>query len=320
MHDPLDQLHTLSGVNTLAILTKDNKRIVLLGDQHTPYKGLTCPDCHKDCFTVKRLIRSLATYHTKIGTDFDLFGEFYAPFGDSKNTDVLKNMIKITKLDEEYAKKDPIILFEMRKEFARESYIHKATTVRFHYVDMRTSPYIQSKGLDILSDAPGVCNPDVYYRLFKIAYPTKAILSATIIDICFESKDPENKISKQYRKLPISERRLVRGFIEKRINAISKHFSYSDIRDYVFWLKMLLVDSYTICRFLRFFAGQQPGSTTVFLEGAAHTWTVLEFLKLSGCDIILNTHPKNVFDMINMNVKMSKCIHTDNHFPNRNKY
>ena len=312
--DPLEYLQRLSGVNALAILAKDNKRIVLLGDQHTPYKGLTCSDCHKECFTIKRFIRALARYHTKTGTDFDLFGEFYAPFSDSKNPDVLKHMVKVAKLDEDFGKKEPSILIELRKEFAREAYIHKATAVRFHYVDVRTSPYIQSKGLDLLSDAPGVCNPENYYRLFKVAYPTKSSLSMTIIDICFESKDPENKISKQYRKLPLSERRLVRGFIEKRIQAINNHFSYSGISNIMncaFWLKMVLVDSYTICRFLRFFAKQPPGSTSVFLEGAAHTWAVLEFLKISGCEVILNTHPKNVFEMITWNMKMSKCIHTN---------
>jgi hypothetical protein len=90
--DPLHILKELSGVNAVSVLLKDKKRIVLLGDVHTPYEGKGCKKCVDDCFTVKRLVAELCDYHTKTKTEFDFFGELLAPSFDRKKSGKCKHL------------------------------------------------------------------------------------------------------------------------------------------------------------------------------------------------------------------------------------
>lgn len=296
----------------MALLTNNDKRIVLLGDAHTPYKGLSCKKCHDDCYTVTRFIRSLAAYHKKQTPkqEFDVFIETYAPLGNSKQKKDLQQMIDIVKLEEKDKdqRHNPLLIFELRKEFSKDVYIHTANTIRYHYVDVRITPYIENLGLGIVSNSSCL-------HLIKLAYPTKIKINSTIVHICFESRDPENRISKQYHKLSQSNKLSVRHFIEHRIQVIHKDNPYLQDETFgacLFYLRCLLLDCYTICRFLRFFERQPPGSTTVYFAGSLHTWTMLEFLtQMNNKTVcIINTHPKKFKDLLdNGEFKTtSKCI------------
>jgi hypothetical protein len=278
--DPLEHLKYLSGVNTLAILTKDEKRIIMLGDVHSSYSNLLCKDCVNDCYTIKRLVKDLMKYHTNTKTEMDFFGEFYGMRDNLSQKEML----------------------ELRAEFAEETYIHKSKTNRFHYVDVRSMPFVEEYGLE--GYRPITC-----FTVFKRAYPTKTKLNNTILNICFESKDPRNKISKQYFKLPLAERKLVRKHIEKCIKNINNKADFEK-PTYGIFMASLLVDCYAICRFLRFFAKQPAGSTTIFFEDASHIRVVIDFLQSWGCDVILNTNPPKLptFDNTEGIRVMSKCI------------
>jgi hypothetical protein len=307
--DPFTQIRELSGVVYVALLSKHDKRIVLLGDAHTPYKGLSCKKCHTDCYTVTRFIKSLASYHAKTNTELDVFIETYAPLGNSKQKKDLQQMIDIVKFEEteKEQRREPKILFEIRKEFSKEVYIHTANTIRYHYVDIRVTPFIEETGLGLRSTLSN-CS-----FLKKAAYPTKSKINSTILHICFVNQDPENKISKQFYKLSRTNKQCVRRFIEQRIQAIHKDLPYTEMFDSCFfWLCCLLLDCYMICRFLRFFERQPPGSTTVYFAGAAHTWTLFEFITQmdNNTNCILNTHPTH-FKNIVLDEKIStssKCI------------
>ena len=310
MIDPLENIRELSGVIHVALLTNNDKRIVLLGDAHTPYKGLSCKKCHDDFYTVTRFIRSLDAYHKKQTPkqEFDVFIETYAPIGDSKQKKDLQQMIDIVKLEEKDKdhRLNPRIIIELRKEFSKDVYIHTANTIRYHYVDVRVTPYIENLGLGLLRSSGCL-------QWIKLAYPTKAKINSTIVHICFESRDLENLISKQYHKLSQSNKRLVRHFIEHRIQAIHKDYPYLKDETFdacFFYLCCLLMDCYTICRFLRFFERQPPGSTTVYFAGALHTWTMLEFLtQMNNKTVcIMNTHPKKFKDIFVDFQSISKCI------------
>jgi hypothetical protein len=299
MTDPLLTVKRLSGINTVAIYTKDAKRIVLLGDMHTSTKGLMCSRCHANtCYTVAGFIRALADYSAATKTQFDLFGEFYAP----TYKDIAGSlMVKIANLESKQQKHK--LLFQMRSEFAREVYLHghKKSAVRYHYVDVRTAPYVQAKGIGLILRV----RPD-YDLLIQAAFPTHTAFTNIILELCLSSS---NKIHKQYQQLPLAQRKLVRSWLLSRVRTLSR-FRWS-FKTFTFWMEALLMDFYAVCRFLRYFARQPAGSTSVFFAGAGHTLSIGLFLQKWGAQQRISTASTERLDVLiaAKEEEQSKCIH-----------
>ena len=226
-----------------------------------------------------------------------MFGEFYAPITNGAE------MVRISKL--EAIDNKTLLLFQMRNEFAREVYMHgrKNTSIRFHYVDVRTSPFLNSMSIGLVQQMLG--GPS-YYASLKRIYPTRITLQTAIVNVCFDTST--NKINKQYRKLPENQRKHVREFITRSsLSLCKKSWSFPTC---VFWLTMLLMDCYAICRFLHYFELQPAGSTTVFFEGIAHSWTVAQFLMEWDAKKEFSTLPETFGKLyaLAQEEKMDKCV------------
>lgn len=302
--DPLFLIKRLSGIGTVSVFTKENKRIVLLGDVHT--QAQLCTSCRKpDCYSVAGFIRALAEYSVKSKTQFDFFGEFYAPFRDDING---KEMVRIANLEMKSDADKDKLLFQLRKEFAREVYLHgsKKSSQRYHYVDVRVAPFVQAKGIGLLLRAQ---IPD-YARLIQ-ATTTRSAFSKIILDLCL--KPSSNKIFKQYHKLPLGQRKQVRAWLESRVWVLNR-FRWS-FETFIFWMEALLLDFYAICRFLRYFAYQPAGSTSVFFAGAGHTLSIGQFITLWGAQKLLSTQPTERLDVLVAGMEKaeskSRCVRLD---------
>jgi hypothetical protein len=292
--DPLESINELSDVNAAAVLTQEGKRIVLLGDIHTPYKGKTCKKCTGGCFTVKRLLRALKKFHEKTETDLDTFAEFHAPSIDRKNPAAMQKWVA------EVQAGQPLILSEMRQEYFADAYQHdRKPGARFHYVDVRSTPAFQKKGIMpflwlYAHKHPEDSDPCArnYFSMFQLMYPKKEKLNAAIADLCWGASDPSNIVSKQYHKLTPADRRKVKSFFSKYMMNIQSSFSYQkQPEEYFVQITALPVEFYAICRFLRFFHRQPAGSTSVFLAGVAHTAVIDAFLRLWGATVVFDNHP-----------------------------
>jgi len=290
----LAAINELSDVNAAAVLTKEGKRVVLLGDIHTPYKGKTCKKCAGGCFTVKRLVGALKTFHEKAGTDFDVFAEFHAPSIDRKNPAEMQKWVA------EVPARKPLILSTMRQEYFADAYQHdRKPGARFHYVDVRSTPAFQKKGIMpflwlYARQHPEDSDPCTrnYFNMFQLIYPKKEKLNDAIADLCWGAKDPANIVSKQYHKLAPADRRKVKSFFSVYMKSIQSTFSFQkQIEDYFLQITALPVDFYAICRFIRFFHRQPAGSTSLFLAGVAHTAVIDSFLKQWGCEVLFDNHP-----------------------------
>ena len=294
----------LSGICTVAVFTKDERRIVLLGDVHT--RAQLCASCRKPgCYSVAGFIRALADYSVATKTQFDFFGEFYAPFRDDINGN---EMVRIANLEMKADTDKDKIIYQLRKEFAREVYQHgrKKSAPRYHYVDVRFAPYVQAKGIGAILQ---LRNPD-YYQMLQ-ATTTRTAFTNTILELCLAPSS--NKIYKQYHQLPLGQRRLVRAWLKSRVRQLSSfHWSFEM---FTFWMEALLLDFYAICRFLRYFARQPAGSTSVFFAGAGHTLSIGQFLTVWGAQKRLSTQPTERLDVLIAKVEeaesASKCVHLD---------
>ena len=319
--DPLNNINQLSGATYASILTKDCKRIILLGDVHLPANKLLCSNCYasKKCYNIIQFIHLLADYHFGTATHFDMFCEAFAP------TDVLHQTTTNT-VKRNYNANPSILLAAVRKEFSDQIYRHKRNRrIRFHYVDIRSSPFLQKTGLTFLlwlmfsnvSSSPEWFGTgfELYLNLFLRSYPTFHSFKSAILHICFTSKDPTNVVVKQFNKLPSTAFKThIKDFIIRKLNALNKIFPYSSkktVMSTIFWGTALLMDCYTICRFLRFFVNQPAGSTTVFFEGAGHCWIVLEFLKELDAKQHFNNFPKSIKDLFNdeLTYSSSRCVY-----------
>lgn len=300
--DPLQTIRKMSNATTFAIYQRNKKRIVLLGDMHTPYEGENCvaPCNPPKCFDYIQLIQSLDTYHQKMGTDFDFYLETFSPH-NSKST---WNHVKMSFLLYMSSVLRSILgqsihLEEVRKEFIKKVYFHERKDVhqRYHYMDIRYDSLYKKNHMDMIELLKVMMNKDTIaiqkiVRTFYKHYPTCHSYIQQCKTICFGKKS--NKISKQYHKLEAKDKKLVQHFFDQRMASVMKMFQkrWSEIATIkksthlILFFTMLLfstgllTDIYAICRFLRFFHRQPPGSTSLFLTGAAHSTNYIEFLKM----------------------------------------
>ena len=289
-----------------------------MGDAHTTLNSKRmCPRCTDNCYTIPRFIQALAKYHSSTHTQLDVFLESFAPQGDTKSKFVRKQMTEIVKKN---TASTPLLMFNLRKEFAREMYLHdkRPHSVRYHYIDVRLAPFLDKTGISlgiflILTNFTQVHTLNQFFGLFLKSYPTWNTFRKELLHQCFTSKDPDNKIVKQYRKLSESEKKRVKEFIECKITSVGRLFPYSSaatIASCFFWSAALLNDCYTICRFLRFIRAQSVGSSTIIFAGAGHTWNILQFLTgMIGYSVVMNNHPTKFMDVITETTSQSKCVH-----------
>jgi hypothetical protein len=90
------------------------------------------------------------------------------------------------------------------------------------------------------------------------------------------------KTAKQFNKLPLKEQRFVKQFTIKNINYIMTTYNYKKKDTFwynVFYIMILIMDTYAICRFLYYHEKQPEGSTSLFIAGANHTRTYSSFMK-----------------------------------------
>lgn len=324
--DPLYKVKRISDPITVALYVKDGKRILLLGDQHLVNKY--CKKCEApDCLDYLSLVKALDDYHKDTGTELDVYIETFAP-NDGTSTfgkGLLYLQNSILGRQEFIDKNTPLRIYNVRKALTLKAYFHGKEARRYHYIDFRLTELFEKYGFSIFDILHGILQgseEDVkkYHENFLKMYPTKSSYVDIIKQFCFAKKfDPSlkdrsllsqgmTKPAKQFNKLPLKEQRLVKSFIMKQIKYYMTTYDYKNIHGFasnVFYISMMIMDTYAICRFLYYHAKQPEGSTSLFIAGASHTNTYALFLEEWGAKQIYE-HTYNFFD-----VKYKACTKVD---------
>jgi hypothetical protein len=309
MEDPLLALQRISNPSGVFLFEKGGKRILLLGDIHSPQER-ECPRCNPpQCMNYTQIISALDKYHKATSTDLDVFVEISAPdYPDKRGSRFYRGVAQMFNRGLRSLFSKSLDLITSRTELLSKLYFHGSapTAQRYHYFDFRFTQLFKDYGFDIdaiLRLAREIDNPEnrgaaltAYRDAIVARYPRKKELLETFKDFLFGKPfDPSYKnrsrlshgmtrIAKQFYKLESrSERALVRSFALTRLESILK--SYKDEEHTglaIFNALTLLTDIYAICRFLRFFSKQSPGSTSVFLSGLTHSENYADFLKKWG--------------------------------------
>jgi hypothetical protein len=213
-------------------------------------------------------------------------------------------------------------------------YFHgKEEKQRYHYIDLRFTKVFRDHGFDIqkiinfgkINNAnKRILKVTEYYNTFKNLYPTQTSYIKIIFDLCFGKPfRPEYKgrsglshemtyISKQFHKLCAKDQQFVKRFIKSQLLSMMKQYPYNNINTFlynIFWMCARITDTYTICRFIRFFNKQPANSSTVIIAGARHTYIYYLFLKEFNAKQIFNhNHDKKIL-LDAPSAKHSKCIH-----------
>lgn len=315
MEDPLLEATRISNPSTLSFFEKDGKRIVLLGDIHTP-RVKECARCKEPtCYDYLGLINALDKYHKSNSTDLDVFVETFAPnypkdrlglYWYGAKEKFKKAMIPSLNLN----------LFRARTNLFSKLFLHgrdPSIQQRYHYTDFRLSKIFEDYGFsittifDVLQSNEFSKRNDEEKANFFSLYPTKTkfinILKEFMFGKPFDKSYPHRnllshgmtRIAKQFYKLKSShDQKIIKSFTLSKINKMANEIyfdknipdKWSNSKE-PFILKLfncmfLFMDTYAICRFVRYFREQSPGSTSVFLAGAAHCRNYREFLKKWG--------------------------------------
>ncbi len=316
--DPLVEVRRISNPSALALLTKDNKRILLLGDFHSHSDKEECKRCKQpSCLNYATILKQLDEYHTEQGTDLDVFVESFAPNDPKSGFNGLKQSTK----DIFYAYQAKIYglqidLINLRKNLASKLYFHKDEPhIRYHYIDMRLTSEFEELGIN-LSSLLTISNEDDeldYLTKFKERFPTNSFYQKKVESIFFSkySKQNPSRVAKQVSKLPSKEQQLLKQFFRKQATHLRIKEKQDSLQlDYIFTIGILMIDIYALARFMRFFSNQPEGSTSVFIEGAAHSFNYYTFLKLWGARVRTNIGFKGKFNQswINKTLKRGKCL------------
>jgi len=321
MDDPLEEVKRISNPSGVFLFEKEGKRILLLGDLHTPQER-ECVHCNPpQCMNYTHLIGALDKYHKATSTNLDVFVEISAPdYPHKRASRVYRGVAQMFNRGLRSLFSKSLDLVTSRSELLSKLYFHGSipTAQRYHYFDFRFTQLFKDYGFDIdtiLRVDRQATNPEkrevalrTYRDTIVARYPTKKELVSTFKDFLFGKPfDPSypnrsrlshgmTRIAKQFYKLESrSERALVRSFAISTLEEILRSYDYKD-EEYsglaIFTALILLTDIYAICRFLRFFSKQSPGSTSVFLSGLSHSKNYAEFLKRWGARKIFSAEAK----------------------------
>ena len=317
--DPLVSLKRISNPYSVGLYKKDKKRILLLGDLHLP-NVKECKSCERPtCSTYLGIINDLDKYHKTNGTNLDVFIEVVAP--DNSKSIASKIAASSYTYSNSFLLK-PLHLIKTRTSLINKLYFHNSDeNIRYHYIDLRFSSIFKKNGFDIIKL---IQYDSKYLEYFKERYPSKQKIISVVKDLCFGAPfDPKfkprsylnngkTKIAKQFYKLQDKDQKLLRSFLNERMDIILNNTTYPDTWHVIFYTMLLMTDIYAISRFIRFFNRQVEGSTSVFLAGFAHKNNYRLFLEKWGATKIFDSHPTIDFIGNYTGSELTKmCKHVD---------
>ena len=322
MKDPLTLLKRISNPYAVSLFEKDNKRILLLGDVHTPSEK-DCKKCNlPTCGDYLQIIKALDMYHKENNTELDVFVETYSVNNPKSLIDKAETFGRIQSNSLIYYLMDmPLHLIDIRKELLSKIYFHKENSKqRYHYFDFRFSKLFADFWFNVV-DIIRRPSEELYNEIHRL-YPTKTKYINTVKQFCFSrhfipSYSRRNllshdmtRIAKQFYKLPPAERVFVKEFVVERMNKIMKKYDFDSeaLFNNIFQMITLMTDTYSICRFVRYHMNQVEGSTTVLLAGAFHTYTYSLFLKKWKAQTVYS-HRHTLNDIENLDIDASRCTY-----------
>ena len=272
---------------------KENIKILLFGDIHIPFKK-----CNN--LNILTFFENLIFLNKNKKGCMDFFLE------DAINVDINNKIIPSPP-----AYNNGKMIHKIRENMKKRKILAKEYGLRIHYIDLGQVRVGNNKLIkdDILLN-PSLLKSNIILKFFN---SKKNILHKLLFGICIYIFDEcsihteEYLLGKEYHSLlkenDSEQNRVIRKKFKKQIDALGDIFTKKDLYEFISnriksiipeglkeldlkeleqlltYIRIFLIDAYTICRMFRKFTGGAGVKNIVYYAGAGHTYNISQFFK-----------------------------------------